>query len=168
MDDRGAGMDWRVTIELSGADGMRRTHEVARGGCTDPHSTLDPLGLTLDDGKTLLAGVQRHLVQARVPEYSAAPPLLALPQTPPAEGYAHSAIDLAVWPSMTSAPTREPSPSPTSGSTTSRNSSRPTRPIPASLRATGSSTDLQKRWRVPRDPYRMLTMQRSCWISVAP
>jgi hypothetical protein len=71
LEDRGAEMDWRVTIELSGADGTKRIHEVARGGCTDPHSTLDPLGLTLDDGKTLLAGVQRHLVQARVTEYSA-------------------------------------------------------------------------------------------------
>jgi len=67
----GAGMEWRVTIELNGADGTKRTHEVARGGDTDSHSPLDPLGLTLDDGKTLLAGVQRHLVQARVAEYSA-------------------------------------------------------------------------------------------------
>ena len=67
----GAGMEWRVTIELSGADGTMQTREVARGGYTDPHSTLDPLGLTLDDGKTLLAGVQRHLIQARVAEYSA-------------------------------------------------------------------------------------------------
>ena len=57
-------MEWRVTIELSGADGTKQTHEVARGGSADPHSTLDPLGLTLDDGKSLLAGVQRHLVQA--------------------------------------------------------------------------------------------------------
>jgi hypothetical protein len=64
-------MEWRVTIELSGADKTRQTHEVARGDSIDPHSTLDPLGLTLDDGKTLLAGVQRHLVQARVAEYSA-------------------------------------------------------------------------------------------------
>ena len=64
-------MEWRVTIELSRADETKQTHEVARGGCTDPHSTLDPLGLTLNDGKTLLAGVQRHLVQARVAEYSA-------------------------------------------------------------------------------------------------
>jgi hypothetical protein len=63
-------MEWRVTIELNGADGAKQTHEVARGGGTDPHSPLDPLGLTLDDGKTLLAGVQRHLVQARVAEYS--------------------------------------------------------------------------------------------------
>ena len=55
-------MEWRVTIELRGADGTQQTHEVARGGGTDPHSTLDPLGLALDDGKTLLAGVQRHLV----------------------------------------------------------------------------------------------------------
>ena len=64
-------MEWRVTIELRGADGTKQTHEVARGGHTDPHSTLDPLGLTLDDGKTVLAGVQRHLVQARVAEYCA-------------------------------------------------------------------------------------------------
>ena len=64
-------MEWRVTIELGGADGTKQTHEVARGGGSDPHSILDPLGLTLDDGKTLLASVQRHLVQARVAEYSA-------------------------------------------------------------------------------------------------
>src|SRR3954454_7562786 len=62
-------MEWRGAGELSGADGTKQTHEVARGGDTDPHSTLDPLDLTLDDGKTLLAGVQRHLVQARVAEY---------------------------------------------------------------------------------------------------
>jgi hypothetical protein len=66
----GAEMEWRVTIELSGADGTKQTHEVARGGA-DPYSTFDPLGLTLDDGKALLAGVQRHLVQARVAEYCA-------------------------------------------------------------------------------------------------
>jgi len=64
-------MEWRVTIELSGADGTKQTHEVARVGGSDPHSLLDPLGLTLDDGETLLASVQRHLVQARVAEYSA-------------------------------------------------------------------------------------------------
>jgi hypothetical protein len=64
-------MEWRVTIELNGADGTKQTHDVARGGGTDPHSPLDPLGLTLDDGKILLAGVQRHLVQGRVAEYSA-------------------------------------------------------------------------------------------------
>jgi hypothetical protein len=67
----GARMEWRVTIELDGADGTKQTHEVARGGGADPHSTFDPLGLTLDDGKTLLAGVQRHLVQARVAEFCA-------------------------------------------------------------------------------------------------
>ncbi|HSU04151.1 MAG TPA: ISKra4 family transposase, partial [Acetobacteraceae bacterium] len=60
-----------MTIELKGAVGTKQTREVARGGGTDPHSPLDPLGLTLDDGKTLLAGVQRHLVQGRVAEYSA-------------------------------------------------------------------------------------------------
>ena len=64
-------MEWRVTIELSRADGTKQTHEVACGGGTDPHSTLDPLGLTLDDGKMVLAGVERHLVRGRVAEYSA-------------------------------------------------------------------------------------------------
>ncbi len=64
-------MKWRVTIELSEVDGTKQTHEVAQGGCADPHSTLDTLGLTLDDGKALLAGVQRHLIQARVAEYCA-------------------------------------------------------------------------------------------------
>jgi transposase len=46
---------------------------------------------------------------------------------------------MAAWPSMTSATPREPSPSPASGSRTSKNSSRSTRPIRASLSATGSS-----------------------------
>jgi hypothetical protein len=64
-------MEWRVTIELSDADGTKQIHDVARGGGGDPHSTSDPLGLTLDDGKALLASVQRHLVQGRVAEYSA-------------------------------------------------------------------------------------------------
>jgi hypothetical protein len=67
----GAGMDWRVTIELSGADGTKQTYEVARGGGSAPDSSLDPLGLTLDDSKALLAGAQRHLVRGRVAEYSA-------------------------------------------------------------------------------------------------
>ena len=67
----GAGMDWRVTIELSGADGTKHTHEVACGVGSAPHTSVDPLGLTLDDSKALLAGVQRHLVRGRVAEYSA-------------------------------------------------------------------------------------------------
>ena len=57
-----------MTIELSGTDGTKQTHEVARDGGTDPHSMFDPLGLALGDGKSLLAGVQRHPVQAWVAE----------------------------------------------------------------------------------------------------
>ena len=89
-------MEWRVTIELSGADGTKQTHEVARGGA-DPHSTFDPLGLTLDDGKALLAGVQRQ--SGSGPDLRvlrAAAPLLALPGPPPAEGYAQTAVEFAV------------------------------------------------------------------------
>jgi hypothetical protein len=44
-------MEWRVTVELCGADGKKQTHEVTCGGYTDHHSTLDPLGLTLDDSE---------------------------------------------------------------------------------------------------------------------
>jgi hypothetical protein len=33
----GGGMEWLVTIELNGADGTKQTHELARGGGTDPH-----------------------------------------------------------------------------------------------------------------------------------
>jgi hypothetical protein len=39
----GAGMAWRVTIELSAADGTKQAHEVARGGGADSHSPLDSL-----------------------------------------------------------------------------------------------------------------------------
>jgi hypothetical protein len=35
-------MEWRVTIELNGADGTKQNHEVARGGGTDPR-VLDGL-----------------------------------------------------------------------------------------------------------------------------
>ena len=60
----GAGMDWRVTIELSGADGTKQTHEVARGGGSDPDSSLDPLGLTLDDSKACAITEQSTLSPA--------------------------------------------------------------------------------------------------------
>jgi len=35
-EDQEAGMEWRVTIELSGADGTTQIHDVARGGGADP------------------------------------------------------------------------------------------------------------------------------------
>jgi len=40
-------MEWRVTIELNGADGTRQVHEVARGGSTDPHSPLESPSIAL-------------------------------------------------------------------------------------------------------------------------
>jgi hypothetical protein len=52
----------------------RRWNKADPRGCpcggAAPLSTFDPLGLTLDDGEMLLAGVQRHLVRSRVAEYS--------------------------------------------------------------------------------------------------
>ena len=53
-------MEWRVTIKLSRTDGTKQFHEVARGGGADPHSTLDPLGLTGDGGNGgCIAGWER-------------------------------------------------------------------------------------------------------------
>ena len=50
-----------MTIELRGAEGTKQIHEVARGGDNDPHSTFDPVGLTLDDGKALLAYISTEI-----------------------------------------------------------------------------------------------------------
>ena len=53
-------MEWRVTIELSGAEGTKQIHEVGLGEGSDPLSILDPLGLTRNDSKILLGNLQRH------------------------------------------------------------------------------------------------------------
>jgi hypothetical protein len=62
-------MKWRVVVELSGADGTVRLHEVSVGGCTTTTCSPDTLGLTLATGKETLAGLQRHLVQAQTEEH---------------------------------------------------------------------------------------------------
>jgi hypothetical protein len=62
-------MQWRMMVELSGADGSVRTHEVHVGGCLPAACSAETLGLTLAQAKQLLAELQRHLVQAQTEEY---------------------------------------------------------------------------------------------------
>src|SRR5271165_3620919 len=61
-------MKWRVVLELVEADGTARVHEVS-GGAAVAEYTPRIIGLTLAEGKHLLAAVQRHLVQAQTEDH---------------------------------------------------------------------------------------------------
>ena len=62
-------MRWRVVLELAGADGTREVHEVGVGERPPAGHTAATLGLGLEEGKAVLAAVQRHLVTAQVDEH---------------------------------------------------------------------------------------------------
>ena len=62
-------MRWRVVIELTRGDGAIHCHEAFRGNDDSSGSAVSPLGLTLPDAKAVLAGMQRHVVQAQVADY---------------------------------------------------------------------------------------------------
>ena len=62
-------MQWRVMMELGGADGSVQTLEVHVGGCLPAACSAETLGLTQAQAKQLLAELQRHLVQAQMEEY---------------------------------------------------------------------------------------------------
>jgi hypothetical protein len=62
-------MNWRVMIELVGAEGTVQLHEVSAGGSTTAECSAETLGLTLAEGKMTLAGLQRHLVRAQAEEH---------------------------------------------------------------------------------------------------
>ena len=51
-------MQWRVMVELSGADGSVQTHEVHGGGCLPAVCSAETLGLTQAQAKQLLAELQ--------------------------------------------------------------------------------------------------------------
>src|SRR5271166_3762635 len=61
-------MKWRVVLELVEADGTARVHEVS-GGAAVAEYTPRIIGLTLVEGKHLLAAVQTHLVQAQTEDH---------------------------------------------------------------------------------------------------
>src|SRR3712207_5778386 len=62
-------MRWRMVLEVVGAGGGRQVHEVGVGGHPPAGHTAATLGLTLEEGKAILAAVQRHLVAAQVDEH---------------------------------------------------------------------------------------------------
>jgi hypothetical protein len=62
-------MRWRIMLELAGADGTRRVHEIGAGERSPAGHTAATLGLGLEQGKAILAALQRHLVAAQVDEH---------------------------------------------------------------------------------------------------
>jgi hypothetical protein len=67
------GMRWRVLLELTMADGSVRLNEVVSGGGRPIDPLADsPIGLTLAEGKTILATLQARLVEAQADAYCAA------------------------------------------------------------------------------------------------
>ena len=65
----GDAMRWRMVLEVVGADGTRQVHEIGAGERPLTVHTAATLGLGLDEGKAILAAVQRHLVAAQVDEH---------------------------------------------------------------------------------------------------
>lgn len=62
-------MRWRVVLELDGVDDTRRVHEVSAGERSAAEHGAAALGLGLEEGKAILAAVQRHFVAAQVEEH---------------------------------------------------------------------------------------------------
>ena len=62
-------MQWRVVVELSCVAGAVQVHEVHAGGGTVSGCSAATLGLTLAEAKAVLAGLQRHLVQAQAEQH---------------------------------------------------------------------------------------------------
>ena len=62
-------MQWQVVVELAGADGEVRRHEVYVGGNTAAVCSAETLGLRLAEAKQILAALQHHVVQAQAEEY---------------------------------------------------------------------------------------------------
>ena len=61
-------MKGRVVLELTGPDGTVGIHEVS-GGATVAEYAPRMIGLTLAEGKLMLAAVQRHLVRAQTEDH---------------------------------------------------------------------------------------------------
>jgi hypothetical protein len=63
-------MKWRVMLELVGPDGIVGSHEVGGGRAAVAEYAPRMIGLTLEEGKHLLAALQVHLVQAQAADHS--------------------------------------------------------------------------------------------------
>jgi hypothetical protein len=58
-------VQWRVIVELSSTVGATHVHEVHVGGNATSRYSAATLGLSLAEAKSVLAGLQRHLVQTQ-------------------------------------------------------------------------------------------------------
>lgn len=64
-------MRWRVLVELNGSDGSVSETLLATGERAGPCHTAATLGLTLTEGKTMVAALQQVVVKAQAAEYCA-------------------------------------------------------------------------------------------------
>src|SRR5918997_3082413 len=62
-------MRWRVVLEVVGADGTQQVHDVGAGERSPAKHSAAALGPGLEEGKAVLAALQRHLVAAQVEEH---------------------------------------------------------------------------------------------------
>ena len=62
-------VQWRVIVELSSTVGAKQVHEVHVGGNATPGCSAATLGFSLAEARSVLAGLQRHLVQAQAEEH---------------------------------------------------------------------------------------------------
>jgi hypothetical protein len=62
-------VQWRVIVDLSSTVGAKQVHEVHVGGNATPGCSAATLGLSLAEAKSVLAGLQRHLVQTQAEEH---------------------------------------------------------------------------------------------------
>src|SRR5215203_459148 len=62
-------MRWRMVLEVVGAEGVAEMHEIGAGERPPGGHSAATLGLGLEQGKAVLAAVQRHLVAAQVEEH---------------------------------------------------------------------------------------------------
>jgi hypothetical protein len=62
-------MRWRIMLELAGPGSTPQRHEGGSGKRIPTGQTAAALGLGMEEGKVVLAAVQRHLVAAQVDEH---------------------------------------------------------------------------------------------------
>ena len=64
-------MQWQVIVELFSTVGAKQVHEAHVGGNATPGCSAATLGLSLAEAeaKSVLAGLQRHLVQAQAEKH---------------------------------------------------------------------------------------------------
>jgi hypothetical protein len=62
-------MKWRILLELTEATGSVQTREMGTGGRPTIATSPETIGLTLAEGKSILAAMQTQLVQTQVDGY---------------------------------------------------------------------------------------------------